>query len=221
MALTASLNHLDQVFQQYNFELRQRLQAGLTRAEIEQQVASFPWTLPPDLYDLYQWHNGLSGKPQKMRLTDRLIRLKNKWHGELSGRENELRLQAGERLWVGQFLPLDYALAGHRHLKLGKCAIDLLPIFLIGDRHRKFYGMVRLDPDHPAVYYADGTGVPPLWVTEDFLAKQVQFAQLSDLIDVLTQACQKVIQPITTNSEVGDELAVDYIVHLDPLMEML
>jgi hypothetical protein len=213
MDLTEALSNLDQVLRQRDFDVAQRLQPGLTRAEIDQQIAPFPWTLPPNLYSLYQWHNGLSGQPKKMGLTDRLIRLKNKWHGELSGRENELRWQDGEHLWIGQFLPLDFALAGHRHLKLGKCPIDLLPIFLVRNRQQKFYGMVRLNPNHPAFYYADGTGIPPLWVTEDFLSKQVRFDSLSDLIQFLTDRCQQALQPVTSDGKTEGEDNVDYIVN--------
>jgi hypothetical protein len=84
--------------------------------------------LPEAAYDLYGWHNGLSGEPSKLNLVEKLIRLKGKWHGELSGRENEVHLHIGNRRLVTKFLPLDYALAGHRHLKLGRCPIDLLPI---------------------------------------------------------------------------------------------
>lgn len=36
----------------------------------------------------------------------------------------------GDRLIIAKFLPLDCALAGHRHLKLGRCAINLESVYL-------------------------------------------------------------------------------------------
>jgi hypothetical protein len=110
-----SLSRFDTVLTQAASKIASRLQPGLSHAEIEAQVASFSWHLPQDAFELYQWHNGLSGKPGKLNLVEKLIRLKGKWHGELSGRENEVHLKLGNRLIIAKFLPLDYALAGHRH----------------------------------------------------------------------------------------------------------
>lgn len=190
-----ALNSLDVVLNQDAPKIAGRLQPGLTRAEIERQTASFSWILPEEAYNLYQWHNGLSGKPGKLNLAEKLLRLKGKWHGELSGRENEAHLQLGDRHIVVKFLPLNYALAGHRHLKLGRCLIDLLPIFLLNDGNRTIYGMMRLDAEQSIVYCANGTKMPPIKVTELFLSTQTQFCQLSDLIAFLTACCQKAVQP--------------------------
>jgi hypothetical protein len=38
----------------------------------------------------------LSGKPGKLNLAEKLLRLKGKWYGELSGRENEAHFQLGD-----------------------------------------------------------------------------------------------------------------------------
>ncbi|PSB05495.1 hypothetical protein C7B62_25100 [Pleurocapsa sp. CCALA 161] len=193
--LTEALNRFDRVLEQTTSkEVANRLQSGLTRTEIDKLNAGFP-TLPNDVYDLYQWHNGLSGQPTNISFTDRLIRLKNKWHGELSGRENELHLQYGERLIIAKFLPLNYAWAGHRHLKLGRCLIDLLPIFIVNDGKDKYYGMIRLDARQPVVYYAKGTAVPPMRVSEEFLSVQIQFGNLTEFVLFLTDCCYQAIQP--------------------------
>ncbi|HIK14352.1 MAG TPA: hypothetical protein IGS53_03485 [Leptolyngbyaceae cyanobacterium M33_DOE_097] len=176
-----------------------RLQHGLTHAEIEVQIASFSWSLPQDAFDLYQWHNRLSGKPGKLNLAEKLLRLKGKWHGELSGRENEVHLQLGNRLIVAKFLPLNYALAGNRHLKLGRCLIDLLPFSLLTDGEKTIYCMMRLDTDEPIIYCADGTNLPPMRVTESFLSTQPQFSRLSELITFLTAIFQQAVQPISVS----------------------
>lgn len=191
------LDYFDSALNQVAPKITSRLQPGLAIADIETQTALFPWKLPQDAYDLYQWHNGLSGKPGKLNLAEKLLRLKGKWHGELSGRENEAYLQFANRLIVAKFLPLDYALAGHRHLKLGKCSIDLLPFSILTDSKNTIYCMMRLDPEQPIVYCAKGTKLPPIRVTESFLSTQPQFSRLSDLIAFLTAVCQQGIQPIS------------------------
>lgn len=196
--LTDALEQLDQVLNQLAPDLKNRLQLGLTSTEIQQQTASFDWDLPQDAATLYQWHNGLSGQPGNLNLLEKLVRLKGKWHGELTGRENELRLSEGQRLTVAKFLPLEYALAGHRHLRLGRCALNLLPIFLLIDDTTTRYGLMRLD-ESAIVYVANGTNLPPIKVTEVFLSQQAQFS-LAELILLLSTGVQQAIQPLTDRS---------------------
>jgi hypothetical protein len=117
-----------------------RLQPGLSITEIDDRIATFTWKLPEAAYELYGWHNGLSGEPGKLNLVEKLVRLKGKWHGELSGRENEVHLHIGNRRLVTKFLPLDYALAEHRHLKLGRCPLR----FTADGNLDRWYGDVLL-----------------------------------------------------------------------------
>jgi hypothetical protein len=186
-------------------KIASRLQPGLTPAEIETQIASFSWKLPQDAFLLYQWHNGLSGQPGKLNLGEKLLRLKGKWHGELTGRENEVHTILENRLIITKFLPLEYSLAGHRHLKLGRCKVDLLPFSILTDGKETIYCMMRLDPNNPIIYCANGTKVPPLRVTESFLSTQTQFSRLSDLITLLAAVFQPGIKSITPN-EIDCEL---------------
>ena len=51
--LTEALNRLDNVLNQTASTVANRLQPGLSRAEINQRTASFSWALPQDVYDLY------------------------------------------------------------------------------------------------------------------------------------------------------------------------
>jgi hypothetical protein len=199
--LLETLRHFDTALHQTAPKVADRFQSGLIYAEIEAKTASFDWKFPQDAYALYQWHNGLSGKPDKLNLAEKLLRLKGKWHGELSGRENEIHLQFGNRLIMTKFLPLDYALAGHRHLKLGRCRIDLLPFSILSDSNRTIYCMMRLDPEQPTIYCANGTNLPPMNVTESFLTAQPQFSRLSALIALLTEVFQQGMQTSSTNPE--------------------
>ncbi|BDI20796.1 hypothetical protein ANSO36C_65980 (plasmid) [Nostoc cf. commune SO-36] len=193
-----TLHRFDTALRETAPKIASRLQAGLTIADIEAKTASFSWELPQDAYDLYQWHNGLSGQPGKLNLAEKLLRIKGKWHGELSGRENEFHLQLGNRLIVAKFLPLDYALAGHRHLKLGRCSIDLLPFCILTEGKDTIYCMMRLDRDNPILYCANGTNLPPMKVTEAFLSTQPQFNRLSGFMTFLTSCCQQGIEPISS-----------------------
>lgn len=201
----------DTVLSQAAPKIVSRLQPGLTIAQIEAQIAAYSLTFPQAAFDLYRWHNGLSGQPGKLNLVEKLLRVKGKWHGELSGRENEIHLQLGERLTISKFLPLDYALAGHRHLKLGRCPIDLLPFAMLTDGNNTIYCMMRLDPQQPIVHCANGTKLPPIGVTESFLATQPQFKQSSDLIAFLTALFQDRIQSIA----IADDESLDG--ELDPI----
>lgn len=186
-----------------------RLQPGLPPAEIEQQTASFTWTLPQDALDLYQWHDGLSGTAEKLNLVEKLLRLKGRWHGELAGREHEIHLRFGNRLFVAKFLPLAYALAGHRHLKLGRCLMDLLPIAVLQEGTTTLYCMMRLNAEQPTLYCANGTNLPPMKVTEAFLSTQPQFTHLGDFVAFLTICCQQAAQtPLVSQAGQKDE-AID------------
>lgn len=208
--LTAKLNQFDHVLNQFAPDVANRLQLGLTFTDIERKISKFSWSFPQDGYALYQWHNGLSSQPGNLNLIEKLLRQKGKWHGELSGRENELRLSNRERLITAKFLPLDYALAGHRHLKLGRCLLELLPIFLLDDGKKMQYFLLRLDVEPSIVYCADGTKLPPRGVTEEFLSTQVQLG-LADLISILSTCCQQ--QAITPT--VKRPLEADYDLNLE------
>jgi hypothetical protein len=200
------LNRFDIVLHQTAPNIANRLQPGLARAEIEAQIASFLWKFPQDAFSLYQQHDGLSGKAGKLNLVEKFLRIKGKWHGELSGRENEVHLNLGNHLIIAKFLPLDYALAGHRHLKLGRCLVDLLPFAILTYGKETIYCMMRLTPEKPIIYCANGTKLPPMGVNESFLSIQPQFSRLSDLIIFLTAVCQQGIQPITEG--VGESFAL-------------
>lgn len=151
-----TLVRFDTVLSQTAPKIASRLQPGLTAVEIEKQIASFSWALPQDAFDLYQWHNGVSGTSEKLSLAEKFLRLKGKWHNELAGREDEIHLLFEARLIVTKFLPLEYTLAGHRHLKLGRCLLNLLPIAILNDGNTTIYCMIRLDAEPPTLYCAKG-----------------------------------------------------------------
>lgn len=206
--LTEALNRLEKDLNQKAPEVANCLQAGLTRADIDNLTTGFSWTLPQDVAELYQWHNGLARQTGKMNLVEKLLRQKDKWHGELSGRGNELRVSYGECFMTAKFMPVDFALAGHRHLKLGKCLLDLLPVFILNYGKNKLYCMMRLDTKQSPVYCINGAKVPPMGVDEAFLSTQVQFSNLTNFVLLLTDCCQQVIsiKPETQDNQEMSEI---------------
>jgi hypothetical protein len=55
--LLKSLIRFDTTLTQTVPTIANRLQLGLTPAQIEAQVASFAWTLPQDAFLMYQWRS--------------------------------------------------------------------------------------------------------------------------------------------------------------------
>jgi hypothetical protein len=98
-------------------------------------------------------------------------------------------------------LPLDYALAGHRHLKLGRCLVDLLPLAILIDGEKTTYCMMRLEPENSIIYCANGKRLPPMKVTESFLSTQPQFSQFSELIAFMSMIFQQGIQSVALSPE--------------------
>jgi hypothetical protein len=199
--LLEELARLNAVLTQNAPNIASRFQPGLTHSEISAQVDSSLQKVPQDVFDLYQSYNGLSGQPGKLNLFEKLLRLKGKWHGELSGRENEVHLKIGNCLLVVKFLPLDYALAGNRHLRLGQCSVDLLPIAILTDGKETIYCMMHLNLEKPTIYCAKGTNLPPMKITESFLSTQPQFRRLSELITLLTTVFQRETYRIAISQE--------------------
>ncbi len=207
-SLKKALNDLEIILKQNAPNVSNRLQKGLTGSELKRLVKKFSWELPEDICELYEWHDGLSAPMTQMSLVERLLRQKDKWHGELSGKNNEIHLNYQGRNLTAKFMPLEYALAGHRHLKLGLCKLDLLPVFVMSDGKIKYYCMLRLDEKIPALYCADGTKAPPRGIDEAFLSTQIKFTKLSDFILLVSECVEKAINVDVgnTKSQINSEL---------------
>ena len=54
--------------------------------------------------------------------------------------------------------------------------------------------MLRLDVSPSIVYCVNGTKLPPMGVTEEFLSKQIQLG-LADLVSILIKCLEQVVQP--------------------------
>ncbi|MGB3759973.1 MAG: SMI1/KNR4 family protein [Rivularia sp. (in: cyanobacteria)] len=59
--LTESLEQILIQLEQKDPEIASSLQPGLTREEIDQIANDLPFKLPEEVYELYQWQNGISG----------------------------------------------------------------------------------------------------------------------------------------------------------------
>ncbi len=178
-----------------------RLRPGLSREDIQALCAGFEWSLPQDVIDLYQWHDGLTRVRTRLSLIERVLRQKDKWHGELSGRDNEVHFTYDDHQAAAKFMPLEYALAGHRHLKLGRCPLDLLPVFVLKTDSAKWYCMFRLAQDSSTVYCVNGTKVPPKGIGEEVLAAHPQFESLTAFISFLVRCGREVVRVGRLSSE--------------------
>ena len=164
-----------------------RLRPGLNREEIQSLCAGFRWNLPREVAELYQWHDGLTRVRTRLTLMERVMRQKDRWHGELSGRENEVHFLYDEHPCAAKFMPLEFALAGHRHLKLGRCPLDLLPVFILHTDWAKWYCMFRLETDSTVVYCVNGSKVPPRGIGESVLSANPRFKDLAAFATFLTR----------------------------------
>ncbi len=57
--LTETLNKIEYHLQENYPEIAARLRSGLSYSEIEAKVSFLPFKLPQELYELYQWKNGI------------------------------------------------------------------------------------------------------------------------------------------------------------------
>lgn len=60
MALTQSLEKLVHVLEKKGIPMRQRLQPGLTKADVQAALAPLGLTPPEELYELYEWRDGVA-----------------------------------------------------------------------------------------------------------------------------------------------------------------
>lgn len=75
------------------------------------------------------------------------------------------------------------------------------PFAILTDGKETIYCMMRLEPDAPIIYCANGTNLPPMKVTESFLSTQPQFSRLNGLIAFLTAVFQQGTQAIAVDRD--------------------
>ncbi|MEI6046321.1 MAG: hypothetical protein WCS37_18380 [Chloroflexota bacterium] len=100
MSVSESLEKLGDILDIKSPTLRQHLQPGLTRAEVQAALSPHGITPPEELYELYGWYNGTN---------DRF------GHGSVFGDH--------------QFLPFDEAVELYQRVKKGHCEINLEKCF--------------------------------------------------------------------------------------------
>ncbi|BDA73977.1 hypothetical protein CAL7716_081430 [Calothrix sp. PCC 7716] len=191
--LMEALYILDELIHKKSPELARRLQAGLTRTKIDEQIKDFSWTLPEELYEFYQWHNGLCSQVNATGHSIESLKIKDKWQSDLS-QPNQINVKYDNNLIAIKFPSLEYALAGHHHLKLGQCPLDLLPIFTCSNGKNQSYCIVNLEREKFATYFLNGTKLHPTKINEQFLSTQIKFNSLTDLILFITSCCEHAVE---------------------------
>ena len=59
--LTQALERIKNHHLEHNHKLVENLKPGLTREQIDELIKDLPFPFPEELYELYQWHNGMKG----------------------------------------------------------------------------------------------------------------------------------------------------------------
>lgn len=209
--VTETFSQLETILQQSFPELAASLNPGLTREAIDTKLQKFSVTLPQNFYALYQWRNGLSSNVDAANLADKSLRQKGRWQQGLSTSVAQIPFKYDDReaLVITKFPPLEYALTGHQHLKLGKCPLNLMPIFTLNDGMTQQYCLIQLVEDQSPLFVANGTGIPPNRIDESFLSEQAQFRNLTNFIQFITDCCEQAIAANSaTTSEPEDESAI-------------
>ncbi len=208
--VTAAFTQLETSLQHKFPELTVSLSPGLTHEAIDIKLQEHSVILPQDFYALYEWRNGLSSNVDAMNPADKSLRQKGRWQQGLSTPMDQISFKYGGRqaLIIIKFPPLEHALAGHQHLKLGKCPLNLMPIFTLNDGITQRYCLIRLGENQSSIFVANGTGIPPSQIDESFLLTQAQFSRLTDFIQLAINCCD---QAIAVNSATSSELGGDSI----------
>lgn len=68
MSLVEALEKLVEVFEDRGISMRPHLRPGLTRAQVQATLSSLGLTPPEELYQLYEWHDGvdLANAPKRL-----------------------------------------------------------------------------------------------------------------------------------------------------------
>lgn len=128
--LTESLDRILIALEEKDPEIASRLQPGLTRKEIDEITKGLPFKLPEELYELYQWRNGLSDDVGFGFAT---------WNGIL-----------------GDFSSLEAAVNDFQNLKKSGCSSNFLRIFLFRHQSGGDYYVVSIDDKtYPILHFND------------------------------------------------------------------
>lgn len=209
LTLGSALYNLDQLILKKSQRIANSLRLGLTRNEIDEKVQGFSWILPEELYEFYQWHNGLSSEINSKKTLEDSLKQKDRWQGDLSTPNNQIYLRYDNRNIAIKFPPLEYALAGHQHLKKGQCSLNLLPIFTLNQDKNQNYCLVNLEPEQFGLYFLNGKGIHPSKIDEQFLSAQIRFNSLVNLVSFITNCCNitvKIERENLNTQEIGCEV---------------
>ncbi|MEH1940439.1 MAG: SMI1/KNR4 family protein [Nostoc sp.] len=128
--LTESLDRILKSLEEKDPEIASLLQPGLTRKEIDEITKDLPFKLPEELYELYQWRNGLSDDVGFGFAT---------WNGIIGG-----------------FSSLEEAITDFQNLRIRGCPSNFLRIFLFCHQLGGDYYVISIDEiTHPVFHFND------------------------------------------------------------------
>ncbi len=127
IALKKVLGRILKILEEKAPDIASALQPGLTREEIDEITTDFPFKLPEEVYELYQWRNGISGN----------VGFGLTWFGV-----------------QGEFSPLEQVIQDFYSLKKSGCPSNFLRLFWFIHYLGGDYYAVSLDNlTHPIIHF--------------------------------------------------------------------
>ncbi|MEH2224262.1 SMI1/KNR4 family protein [Nostoc sp.] len=172
--LTESLDRILKSLEEKDPEIASLLQPGLTRKEIDEITKDLPFKLPEELYELYQWRNGLSNY---------IVFGWGKWNG--------IQLI---------FRPLVEAVNDFHNLKRRGSPSNLFRIFLLIHQLGGDYFAVLLgDETTPIIHFDDNREI---FINEiNYSKKSAFFSNLTTLMYAIAECFQDAIYTETDSND--------------------
>lgn len=174
--LTEALEYL------YNFlcleypEIASSLQPGLTREEIDEKVKHLRFSLPEEVYELYQWRNGMRGTIFFELLYDGY----------------RLDIEINDTVTIALFYSLEKAINSY----FMKYTPFLMPLFSWYDNMVAggFFAVNLEQGGSPIVHYIDRY-LNELEQEKDFYKNNIIYSSLTDLILAIAECCEAALLP--------------------------
>ncbi|RUT03884.1 hypothetical protein DSM106972_047980 [Dulcicalothrix desertica PCC 7102] len=180
IALRRVLDKILTILEERVPDIASALQPGLTREEIDKITKDFPLKLPEEVYELYQWRNGISG----------YVGFGLTWNG----------IQGG-------FSPLAEAIEDFYNVKQRGCPSNFLRLFLFIHYLGGDYFAVSLDnATYPIIHFTEDNEI----TIQNFLGLQRFSPSLTTLLYAIVECFQVNAIYISTPSNDDSSLEFNY-----------
>jgi SMI1 / KNR4 family (SUKH-1) len=166
--LTDALERIFKNLEETAPDIVDSLQAGLTHEKIDEITNDLPFALPKEIYELYQWRNGISNS---------VVFALGTWNG----------IQAS-------FAPLEQVVIDFHHLKERGCPSNLFRIFsFIHQLGGDYYAIDLDDITHPIFNFDEGNEIFIQNINNKFINKRIISPSLTVLMYAVAECFQDAI----------------------------